>query len=104
MTPSITHLGDLCMDLLSPQMGDVKLSLCAFNGEATAPAHPSRAPMDELQREHRDYDLLLWQAGHIRIMRVQQPDRNHALDLARRLNPGRPVAWVAVEDLDGQTD
>jgi hypothetical protein len=85
-------------------MGDVRLSLLALNEKTSTQAHQSRTPMDELQREHRDYDLLLWQAGRIRIMRVQQPDRNHALDLARRLNPGRPVAWVAVEDLDGQTE
>jgi hypothetical protein len=84
-------------------MGDVRLSLLALNKKSNTPAHLRRTPMDELQLEHREYDLLLWQAGRIRIMRVQQPDRNHALDLARRLNPGRPVAWLAVDDLDGQT-
>jgi hypothetical protein len=87
-----------------PHMGDVRLSLLALNEKANTPAHLSRTPMDELQLERRKYDLLLWQAGRIRIMRVQQPDRNHALDLARRLNPGRPVVWVAVDDLDGQTE
>jgi len=86
-----------------PYMGDVRLSLLALNKKSNTPAHLRRTPMDELQLEHREYDLLLWQAGRIRIMRVQQPDRNHALDLARRLNPGRPVAWLAVDDLDGQT-
>ncbi len=85
-------------------MGDAKLSLSAFDGEVIAPAHLSHAPMDELQLEPHVYDLLLWQAGRVQAMRVQQPDRIHALAIARRLNPGLPVALLAIEAPDGQTN
>lgn len=77
--------------------------LRAFNGEPSTSAHPSRATMDELHRDHPAYDLLLWRGDDVQVTRVQQPDRIQALALARRLNDGHPVALVAIEESQVQT-
>lgn len=45
-----------------------------------------------------------WQNVSLQVKRIQQRARLQARAMARRLSPGLPVALVALEDPDGQTE